>query len=173
MTYREFLESVDDSHSMTTAKEHIMELCVIAEKLRGGLIVELGSHAGISAAAIALAAPRSVVVSVDLCDIVGERERVEYWERLGIENIIPVEAAAADYIRMMPRPADLIFHDADHGDRVALEYAAAAWRCKTLAIHDWEQLSLVSQAAVAGLFKRSWCPRDDARGRRLWIGSNA
>jgi predicted O-methyltransferase YrrM len=172
MNYHDFLDSVDDSHSMTTAKEHIREICRVAEKLQGGLIVELGSHAGISAAALALAAPRSVVVSVDLCDTVSELERVECWARLGIENIIPVEAAAADYVRAMPRPADLIFHDADHGDRVVPEYIAAAAKCKTLAIHDWEQLSFESQQAVMGLFKTWWYPEPDARGRFLWIGSN-
>jgi predicted O-methyltransferase YrrM len=46
-------------------------------------ILELGSHAGISTAALAIAAPESTVVSVDLCDTVCEDDRLAYWQLLG------------------------------------------------------------------------------------------
>lgn len=173
MRYQDFLATIDDGHSMTTAKEHIAEICRVAEKMPAGLIVELGSHAGISAAALAMASPWSVVVSVDLCDTVSERQRVEYWASLGVGNIIPVACSAAEYLASMEGPADLIFHDADHGERVVPEYMAAAAKCRALAIHDWEQLSFESQQAVMSLFETWWYPEPDARGRFLWIGRNA
>ena len=68
MNYLEFLANVDDSHPMTTAVMHIEVLCRYAK--RATSILELGSHAGISAAAMALANPHATIVSVDLCDTV-------------------------------------------------------------------------------------------------------
>ena len=170
MTYQQFLKSVDDGHSMTTAKEHIAEICKVASRINNGFIVELGSHAGISAAAIAMASPTSSVVSVDLCDTVRESTRVAYWKSLGVANILPVESSSADYLAAMRGRVDLIFHDAAHGEHVVPEYLAAASRCDVLAIHDWEQVSPRSQRTVSERFASWWCPRDDARGRRLWIG---
>jgi len=173
MTYQDFLAAVDDGHEMTTAREHIAELCKLAASIVGGRIVELGSHAGISAAALALASPTSTVVSVDLCDTIGEQERVAYWESLGLRNIVPAKCSAREYLDGMGEKVDMIFHDADHGERAVIEYLLAAGVCDTLAIHDWEQLSPGSQSQVVEKFGRSWLPRPDSRGRQLWIGSNA
>jgi predicted O-methyltransferase YrrM len=173
MTYREFLASVDDGHEMTTAREHIAELCHLAAAIRGGKIVELGSHAGISTAALAMASPTSEIVSVDLCDTIREQERVSYWESLGLKNITPVACSAREYLDGMTEQVDMIFHDADHGERALPEYLAAGAKCKTLAIHDWEQLSLASRSAVRSLFATWLWPKPDARGRHLHIGSNA
>lgn len=170
MTWAEFLQSVDDGHSMTTAREHIAEICEVASGIKDGFIVELGSHAGISAAAIAMASPTSSVVSVDLCDTVSESSRVAYWKSKGVTNILPAACSSAEYLEAMRGRVDLIFHDAEHGNRALPEYLAAATRCKTLAIHDWEQLSHKSQRTVCELFSSWWCPPDDRRGRALWIG---
>jgi hypothetical protein len=110
---------------------------------------------------------------VDLCDTIREQERVSYWESLGLRNITPVACSAREYLDGMTEQVDMIFHDADHGERAVIEYLLAAGVCDTLAIHDWEQVSPGSQASVVEKFRRSWCPRPDARRRQLWIGSNA
>ena len=63
MTCDEYLRTVDDSHQMTTAKAHIAELCqvVAGQEWR---ILELGSHAGISAAAASRALTSSRITSL-------------------------------------------------------------------------------------------------------------
>jgi spermidine synthase len=173
MTYQEFLAGVDDSHQMTTAREHVAYLCgiVAGQEWR---ILELGSHAGISTAALAIAAPQSTVVSVDLCDTVSEAARREYWELLQLENIQPVQADAGRFLRdcqLRLESWDFIFHDAVHGDAVLPEYLTAAGICDRLAIHDWEQLSPESQATISRRFRLSCCPEADSRGRQLWVGT--
>ena len=94
MTWRDYLHSVDCSHQMTTDPQHIAELCEVAHG-QEWRILELGSHAGISTAAIAIAAPESIVVSVDLCDTMPEESRVAYWETVGVANIQPVADAVS------------------------------------------------------------------------------
>jgi len=171
MNYEEYLSLVDDSHPMTTAPQHIAALCeVVAGK--NWEILELGSHAGISTAALAMAAPESNVVSVDLCDTITEAVRVDYWGTLGISNIKPVKGDAWEFLRWCQQKSiarDFIFHDAAHGDRVLHEYTLAASITKVLAIHDWEQLSPASQVAVAQCFCK-WTATPDAQGRELFIG---
>jgi len=123
MTYEEYLRGVDCSHQMTTATEHIAALCEVVAG-NNWEILELGSHAGISTAALALAAPESNVVSVDLCDTITEAVRVEYWETLGIANIKPVAGDAWEFLRWCQQESiacDFIFHDAAHGDGVLHE----------------------------------------------------
>jgi predicted O-methyltransferase YrrM len=173
MTYEEYLAGVDDSHQMTTAREHIAFLCEIVAGQDGWRILELGSHAGISTAALAIAAPESMVVSVDLCDTVCEADRVAYWALLELENIQPVQADAGRFLRdcqLGLEPWDMIFHDACHGDAVLPEYLTAAGLCDTLAIHDWEQLSPTSQSAIAKRFGRTMVLEPDARGRQMFVG---
>ena len=171
MTYDEYLRGVDCSHQMTTAPEHIAALCgVVAGK--NWEILELGSHAGISTAALALAAPESNVVSVDLCDTITEAVRVKYWQTLGIANIKPAAGDACEFLRWCQTGIiywDFIFHDAAHGDGVLREYTLAASMTKVLAIHDWEQLSPASQAAVTQCFSE-WTATPDKQGRELFIG---
>lgn len=172
MTYHEYLSSIDDSHQMTTAREHIAQLCEIVAG-KEWRILELGSHAGISTAALAIAAPESTVVSVDLCDTVCEADRVAYWSLLGIENIQPVEDDAGRFLRQCQlglEPWDFIFHDAAHGDAVLPEYLTAAGMCDVLAIHDWEQLSDASQNAIRSRFKAVLETHRDSRGRQMFVG---
>lgn len=171
MICEEYLRTVDDSHQMTTAKAHIVELCqvVAGQKWR---ILELGSHAGISAAAIAIAAPCSTVVSVDLCDTVPQTYREAYWAAWGITNIQAIADDAGRFLRdsaLHVEPWDLIFHDAVHGEIAVPEYLAAADITQRLAIHDWEQLSPASQATVAMRFA-SWTATADDKGRQLFVG---
>jgi hypothetical protein len=171
MTYDEYLSLVDDSHPMTTSRGHIADIC---EACAGsaGTILELGSHAGISAAAIAMAAPQATVIAVDLCDTVPELNRVSYWFGLRLKNITPVPADAGQYLRDAVANGltyDVIFHDAQHGESVVGEYVLAASLCATLIIHDWEQLSPASQAEVAQCFGK-WTSTPDRQGRELFIG---
>ena len=171
MNYAEYLSLVDDSHPMTTSRGHIAEICQACAGSAGS-ILELGSHAGISAAAIAMAAPRAKVIAVDLCDTVPERNRVAYWFGLRLQNITPVRADAGQYLRdavAIGLTYDVIFHDARHGESVVGEYVLAASLCATLIIHDFEQLSHESHQRVALLFA-SFTTSVDKKGRMLFIG---
>lgn len=173
--WRAFLDSVDYSHPMTTAKRHIAMLCEIVEG-RSWSILELGSHAGISAAAMAMSAPESAVTAVDLCDTVPEAARVSFWAALGIQNIQPVAANAAEFLsRCGPRQQtarlyDLVFHDAVHGPAALAEYVdCVGVSAQAVAIHDFEQLPAKVQAEFARLFSRSSADADD-KGRVLFVG---
>ena len=172
MTAYEYCRTIDDSHPMTTWKGHIQMLATVASKCQ--TILELGSHRGLSTAAMALAAPTARIVSVDLCDTVSQEERVEYWKSIGVKNIYPVKDDAAAYLARCLRSGekfDLVFHDAVHGDGAADEYIACAQIAKTLAIHDWEQLGGEYQDDLINRF-RHWEATADAKGRHLFIGWN-
>jgi len=156
---------------MTTAPEHIAALCEVVAGMNWE-VLELGSHAGISTAALAIAAPESNVVSVDLCDTISEAVRVDYWSTLGITNIRPVAGDAWEFLLRCQQkgiPWDFIFHDAAHGDGVLHEYTVAASMTRVLAVHDWEQLSPSSRATVSQRF-RKWTATPDAQGRELFVG---
>ena len=171
MTYEEYLRGVDCSHQMTTAPEHIAALCEVVAGMNWE-VLELGSHAGISTAALALAAPESNVVSVDLCDTIPEAVRADYWSTLGITNIRPVAGDAWEFLRWCQQKNiawDFIFHDAAHGDGVLHEYTVAASMTRVLAIHDWEQLSPSSRAAVSQRFSKS-VATPDSQGLELFVG---
>ena len=173
MTFLEYLMTVDDSHPMTTDRRHIADVCELCEGSTGS-ILELGSHAGISTAAIAMASPSAKVISVDLCDTVPEEARVEYWAGLGIRNITPSSVSAGMYLAGMSSVGgwfDVIFHDACHGESVLGEYVLASSMCGRLAIHDYEQLSPSSQKRIESFFARIDRSKD-AKGRELFRGWN-
>lgn len=166
MNYLEFLAGVDDSHPMTTAVQHIEVLCRYAKLATS--ILELGSHAGISAAAMALANPHATIVSVDLCDTVNEQHRIAYWQSLGIASIHPVAGSAGDYLKTSPR-FGMVFHDAVHGDAAMPEYKLCVDLCDILAIHDFEKLSQGNQALLRSMFVRV-DETADSKGRVLFVG---
>ena len=171
MTWQEYLATVDYSHQMTTAREHIAQLCELVQG-QEWRVLELGSHAGISTAALAIAAQESTIVSVDLCDTVPEANRVAYWEAVGVANIQPVADDAGRFLRECQLHLDawnLIFHDAAHGDAVLPEYLTAAGMTGILAIHDFEQLSDASRHAVCSRFA-TWSETFDTHGRALFVG---
>ena len=171
MSYAEYLSLVDGSHPMTTSRGHITEICETCA-CSAGTILELGSHAGISAAAIAMSAPQASVIAVDLCDTVPEQARVAYWAGLNLANITPVRADAGQYLRdavAIGLTYDVIFHDARHGESVVGEYVLAASLCATLIIHDFEQLSHDSHQRISLLFD-SFTTSVDEKGRMLFIG---
>lgn len=166
----DYCRQIDDSDPMTTWRAHILQLANIAAGCRS--ILELGSHRGISTAALALAAPDAEVVSVDLCDTVPEGDRVAFWASHGIKNIVPIKDSAAAYLSrclMAGERFDLVFHDAVHGDAAAAEYVACAEIADIVAIHDWEQLSPPHQDDLVNRF-RSWSATSDTRGRHLFVG---
>lgn len=172
MTYGEYLAGIDDSHQMTTAREHIEDvcrLCVGAER-----VLELGSHMGISTAAIAMALGGGEVVSVDLCDSVPQGVRESYWGSLGVgPRIRAVAGDAGAFIATSAAAGDrydVIFHDARHGDSAVGEYMACATIADKVAIHDWEQLSPEYRRLVSSAFKYHAVPPADSRGRELFIG---
>lgn len=168
-SWREFVESIDDSHSMTTDRRHIRMICEAVEG-REWRILELGSHAGLSAAAMATAAPRSTLTAVDLCDTVAEAMRTTYWASLGITNIKPVAGSAGDFLSSCtPGQFEFIFHDAVHGPAAFFEYLGCAEIASGLAIHDFEQLPPEMRQAVEAKFAHTTTDAD-SKGRVLFLG---
>lgn len=172
MKYREYLDDIDDSHQMTTAREHIAEVCRLASG--ANRVLELGSHAGLSTAAIAMAVPTGTVVSVDLSDTVPEAARVRYWDEVGVAgNIQAVTDDAGAFLAASEARGDhwdVIFHDARHGDGAVDEYLACARIADRVAIHDWDQLSDDARCRVSLAFKVFRLPPPDSRGRQLFLG---
>jgi predicted O-methyltransferase YrrM len=167
--WREFVDAIDDSHPMTTAKEHIAIICEAVEG-REWNILELGSHAGISTAAIALAAPASKITSVDLCDTVQEAMRLVYWAANGVTNITPVAGTAEGFLRTcLPGQFDVVFHDAVHGPAAFTEYLGCAEITRILFIHDFEQLPEDMRNAVKAKFRLTMSDAD-SKGRVLFGG---
>lgn len=167
--WKEFVDAIDDSHPMTTAAEHIAMICEAVEG-REWNILELGSHAGISTAAIALAAPASKITSVDLCDTVQEAMRLVYWAANGVTNITPVAGTAEGFLRTcLPGQFDVVFHDAVHGPSAFSEYLACVEITRILFIHDFEQLPEDMQAAITAKFKITMSDAD-SKGRVLFGG---
>jgi predicted O-methyltransferase YrrM len=154
---------------MTTAKEHIAIICEAVEG-REWNILELGSHAGISTAAIALAAPASKITSVDLCDTVQEAMRLVYWAANGVTNITPVAGTAEGFLRTcLPGQFDVVFHDAVHGPAAFTEYLGCAEITRILFIHDFEQLPEDMRNAVKAKFRLTMSDAD-SKGRVLFGG---
>ena len=154
---------------MTTDKRHIGKLCEAVEG-QEWRILELGSHAGLSTAAMALAAPVSTITAVDLCDTVSEAMRTTYWATLGLTNIEPVAASAGDFLSScLPGQFDFIFHDAVHGPAAFFEYLGCAEITSGLAIHDYEQLPAEMQAAIEAKFSHT-ATDADGKGRVLFVG---
>ena len=167
--WRQFVEPLDDSHPMTTDRKHISQLCELVEG-KSWRILELGSHAGLSAAAMALAAPLSKLTAVDLCDTVPEEDRISLWKIIGIGNIQPVSGSADGYLDACPASEfDLVFHDAVHGTEAFFEYLRCSEIARIVAIHDFEQLPDPMQEAVSGKFS-SVSTSADSRGRVLFVG---
>jgi predicted O-methyltransferase YrrM len=168
MTWQQYLETIDDSHEMTTARQHLAIMCKIVEGQKWR-IVEYGSHAGLSTAALALAAPDSEIVGVDKSDVVSPQAREDYWDSLGITNITQVTSDAWEHLRRSD-VVDFIYHDAAHGDGVFHEYAMALANTGILAMHDWDQLTLPCRQALDRLCKSSEASAPDSKGRVLWVG---
>jgi predicted O-methyltransferase YrrM len=168
MNWNKYVKNIDDSHQMTTDKKHIHKLCDLVNGY-SYKILELGSHAGISTAALALASPNSTVDSVDLCDTIPQHARVSYWNSLGIKNITPFACSAEQFLNQTNTYYDFIFHDAVHGSKAMNEYIQCSNICNILAIHDFEQLSKLEQDIVSTKFK-SHLIDIDLKGRMLFIG---
>jgi predicted O-methyltransferase YrrM len=168
MDWNEYVDQIDDSHQMTTDKSHIRKLCNLVHSFTYK-ILELGSHRGISTAGLALASPSSTIDSVDLCDTIKEDVRVDYWKSLGITNIAPFGCSAEQFLNQNTKHYDFIFHDAVHGSRAMNEYIKCASICDILAIHDFEQLSILEQDTVSSRFKYHLIDTD-TKGRMLFIG---
>lgn len=170
MTWQDYLEQLDDSHPMTTAKKHIGMLCSEIAGL-SWRILELGSHAGHSAAAMALAAPQATITAVDLCDTVPEQARMNLWAGLGIQNIRPMSCSAGEFLGSCQQGQfDLIFHDAVHGMGAYLEYLKCVEIASTVAIHDFEQLPGDMRRSITLKFSRV-VEDTDHKGRVLFLGS--
>jgi predicted O-methyltransferase YrrM len=168
LNWKQYLNDVDDSHTMTTDKKHIAMLCDIVENKEYS-ILELGSYLGISTAALALASPKSSIIAVDLCDHIPNSYRINYWDNLGIKNIKAVQQYAQAFLINTNSNFDFIFHDAVHGNRAINEYLLCSEKTKILAIHDFEHLSVEYQNKISGLFSNTIIDTD-TKNRQLFIG---
>lgn len=165
-----YSEAIDDSHPMTTSKKHIRMLQEIVVGWRDATVLELGSHAGLSVAAMALAAPEARFISVDLCDTVPEAARVAHWADIGLTNITAVAGDAGKYLAGCTADSySMVFHDAIHGPDAFREYLRCAVVAKIVVIHDFEQLPQSMQWSLYDRFGRIRTDRDDL-GRVLFVG---
>ena len=170
MLWVDYVENIDDSHPMTTAKKHIKMICdVISDKAID--MVEFGSYYGYSTAAFALASPMSNIISVDLSDHISEQNRVNLWNSLNIKNIIPYTTSTQRFLQDNKKHYDVIFHDAAHGKAALGEYFECAKITNCLIIHDFEQLDTISQNSIKNLFSNIIEDYDN-KGRCLLIAQN-
>lgn len=139
MTLDEYIAATDWSDLYATDPGAVSAICREARAENPATILELGSHRGLSAAALSLACPAASVVAVDLADEVPPSVRIEHYRRVGVP-VADVQASSAEYLAGCEE-FDVIFHDSIHGEAAVPEYLAAwAKARKMLAIHDWEQV---------------------------------
>lgn len=164
----EYIDSIDDSHQMTTDKNHIKYLCeIIVNKSYN--VLELGSYLGISTAGLALSSPESKIYSVDLSDHIPEQYRKMYWDSLGIKNISAFSCSSSEFLMKNDKHYDFIFHDTIHGSQAMNEYLHCVHICDILAIHDFEQISDCEQQKIITNFN-SHIINLDKKNRALFIG---
>jgi predicted O-methyltransferase YrrM len=140
MTLDEYIATIDWSDLYSTDPMAVRAICMAAASVSPATILELGSHRGLSAAALSLACPSATVTAVDLGDEVPPEVRIAHYGSVGVP-VVDVRASSADYLAACGE-FDVIFHDSIHGESAIEEYRAAwAKTRKILAIHDWEQVN--------------------------------
>ena len=140
MTHDEYIASADWSDLYSTDSGAVRAICMAAASVSPATILELGSHRGLSAAALSLACPWATVTAVDLGDEVPPEVRIAHYDAIGV-TVVDVQCSSADYLASSGE-FDVIFHDSIHGEAAIDEYRAAwAKTRKILAIHDWEQVN--------------------------------
>lgn len=159
----------------STAPEHLVELYNVIKEDGVDRILELGSYFGHSTVALALGAKLNggYVISIDLCDAVAEEDRLDYWDKLGIQNIYPQKNSVKEYLSKRPLLCvfDFIFHDAEHGDHVIPEYIQCWTKlnsCGTLAIHDFDAITN-QEEFIKLLSPRKYTISKDFKNRELAI----
>lgn len=172
MTLEEYLSSIDESDPNTTAAIHIAEICRHAKECLS--IVELGTHQGISTAAIALAAPAAEIFAVDWANEEVAKARESFWVSVGVPagTIRQIQGEVGAFLRSCVRSCgrcDLMFHDATHGDTVIEEYLDCAAISEIVAIHDFELLNASNRGRVEEALSVVHESADD-RGRVLFVG---
>lgn len=172
MTLEEYLSSIDESDINTTSAVHIAEVARHAAGCKS--IVELGTHHGISLAAIALAAPGARVTAVDWMSEETAKHRDAMWASVGVPagSVTQVRAEVGGFIRECVASGveyDMVFHDATHGDAVVDEYIKCARMAKIVAIHDFELLNTQNRGRVEQVLE-TLHESADSRGRVLFVG---
>lgn len=166
MNIHDYLLATDWSDLYATDPTAVWAICKAAQMVEASTIVELGSHRGLSAAALALACPGATVTAIDLGDEVPREVRLAHYAATGV-TVADVQMSSADFLRDC-EPADVIFHDSIHGPSAVPEYLAAWDKCrKVLAIHDWEQID--GGAFEAAVKPSKVMTHTDARGRQTAI----
>lgn len=168
MNLEQYLASTDWSDPYTTDRGAVLAICEAAIQVSPATILELGSHRGLSAAALAIACPWATVTAVDLADEVTPAVRVAHYDLVGAA-VVDVRSTSGDYL-LTCELFDVIFHDSIHGPAAVPEYALAWQKCrKLLAIHDFEQVD--GQRFLEAARPRRHSIHADGRGRQtalLW-----
>lgn len=166
MTLDDYFAQTDWSDLYATDPDAVRAICQAAQSVAAATILELGSHRGLSAAALALACPAATVTAVDLGDEVPPEVRLAHYAAAGVQ-VVDVLASSGDYLRDC-QPVDVIFHDSIHGSRAVPEYFLAWQKCRrVLAVHDWEQID--GGAVLAAIGPASSVVHTDRRGRQTAI----
>jgi protein-L-isoaspartate O-methyltransferase len=140
VTLDEYIAATDWSDLYSTAPGAVRAICMAAASVSPATILELGSHRGLSAAALSLACPWATVTAVDLGDEVPPEVRTAHYDSVGVP-VVDVQCSSAEYLARCGE-FDVIFHDSIHGEAAIDEYRAAwAKTRKILAIHDWDQVN--------------------------------
>lgn len=167
MTLDEYIAATDWSDIYSTDPGAVRAICMAAASVSPATILELGSHRGLSAAALSLACPWASVTAVDLGDEVPPEVRIAHYDVIGVP-VVDVQCSSAEYLARCGE-YDVIFHDSIHGEAAIDEYLAAwAKTRKILVVHDWEQ---VNRDIGLGPPQREQLVHIDTRGRitaMLW-----
>jgi len=140
MTLEEYIAATDWSDLYSTDPGAVRAICMAAASVSPATILELGSHRGLTAAALSLACPWASVTAVDLGGEVAPEVRIAHYDSIGVP-VVDVQCSSAEYLARCGE-CDVIFHDSIHGEAAIDEYLAAWEKTrKILVVHDWEQVN--------------------------------
>lgn len=131
------LRALDYTDSNVTSLSHIITIHNFAKYFPFGIALEIGAYQGHST--LALASAMHTVVSYDISPE-WEQHRQELLKDYNVEWHL----AGSYYAMLDCRSFDVIFHDADHGDKVVPELKILWNKVKPgglLIVHDTDQIT--------------------------------
>jgi predicted O-methyltransferase YrrM len=155
----ESLLNLDYSNPCVTCKSHILAIHCLARYYSSGTALEIGSFQGHATLALASAGLR--VISYDI-----DTEYISQRESLLKDFDVEWNKMRSDHSLLDTRSFDIIFHDADHGNKIVHELEALWPKVKVnglFVIHDFEQITIPVS------FTNCIYKTKDVRGRELAI----
>lgn len=164
------LGCLDYSRRETTDRAHLATLHRLVKERKPQSILELGAGAGVSGAAIGMAAESSTEqVIVDDGKEFPPDHYQALWQACGVTKTLVV-GDSWGFLQSRERQADFIFHDAMHGQGAVREYRRC-WELTrpggVLAIHDVDHIDLPS--LVRQFAPEAWRVLSDDKQRELGI----